>query len=95
MDGDSSSRIDWTSWDLIWPVALRKAADSKRLLGGNQGDRTESPEPFCDGVLTAFVGRNQFFLVLQVGREMWRQMQMESRSVTRLARRQRVPGLGC
>lgn len=55
MDGDGSSGIDWAiltcaSWDFIWPVALRKAAGSKRLLGGDQGDRAFF-------VMTAFVGR--------------------------------------
>lgn len=62
IDDDGSSRIDWTtlscaSWDFIWPVALREAAGSKRLLGVDQGDRIQSPEPFCYGVLTAFVGQ--------------------------------------
>lgn len=82
------------SWDFIWSVALREATGSKRLLGEDQGDRIESREPFCDGVLAAFVGRNLLFQVFHMGRELWRQMGMESRSGTQLAGRQRVPGLG-
>lgn len=65
MDAGGSSRTEWAilscaSWDCTWPVALREAAESKRLLRGDQGDRAESPEPFCDGVLTAVVGRVGF-----------------------------------
>lgn len=58
----------------------------------NQGDRIWSPKPFCDGVLTALVGRDKCFQVLLAGREPWRGMRMGTRSSMGLAGS--APGLG-